>query len=72
MFRLPGVRFRLPGLPGLAARTLFFDTFFNAALDEGVRQVVIVGAGYDSRAVSEANAGTQPIPGTFSRVFFAV
>jgi methyltransferase (TIGR00027 family) len=57
VFRLPGVRFRLPGLPGLAARTLFFDTFVNAALDEGVRQVVIVGAGYDSRAWRLARPG---------------
>ena len=56
--RLPGLRrLRLPGLAGLAARTLFFDTFVNEALDGGVRQVVIVGAGYDSRAWRLARPG---------------
>jgi methyltransferase (TIGR00027 family) len=34
----------------LAARTWFFDDAVTAALDANVRQVVIVGAGYDSRA----------------------
>lgn len=55
--QLPGLRLRLPGLPGLAARTLFFDTFVNEALDDGVRQVAIVGAGYDSRAWRLARPG---------------
>jgi methyltransferase (TIGR00027 family) len=56
--RLPGLRrLRLPGLAGLAARTLFFDSFVNEALDDGVRQVVIVGAGYDSRAWRLARPG---------------
>ena len=34
----------------LAARTRFFDETVTAALNAGVTQVVIVGAGYDSRA----------------------
>src|SRR5947209_8866540 len=34
----------------LAARTLFFDDEVTAALDGGIHQLVIVGAGYDSRA----------------------
>jgi methyltransferase (TIGR00027 family) len=57
VFQVPGVRFRLPGVPGLAARTLFFDTFVNEALDDRTRQVVIVGAGYDSRAWRLARPG---------------
>lgn len=57
LFQLPGVRFRLPGVPGLAARTRFFDSFVDEALDGGVPQVVIVGAGYDSRAWRLARPG---------------
>lgn len=34
----------------LAARTLYFDAAVSAALDAGIRQVVVVGAGYDSRS----------------------
>lgn len=34
----------------LAARTLFFDEAVRLALDAGIRRVLIVGAGYDSRA----------------------
>jgi methyltransferase (TIGR00027 family) len=34
----------------LAARTKFFDDFFYAAADSGVRQIVIPAAGLDSRA----------------------
>jgi methyltransferase (TIGR00027 family) len=34
----------------LAARTRFFDDAVTSALDANVQQVVIVGAGYDSRA----------------------
>lgn len=33
-----------------AARTKYFDEFFDAAADEGVRQIVIPAAGLDSRA----------------------
>ena len=41
---------RSPTFTFLAARTLFFDRETTAALDDGVAQVVIVGAGYDTRA----------------------
>ena len=57
VFHLPGVRYRIVGLPGLAARTRFFDAFVDDALDEGIRQVVVVGAGYDSRAWRLARPG---------------
>lgn len=35
----------------IAARTKFFDQQVLAALDRGVRQIVILGAGYDDRAL---------------------
>lgn len=34
----------------LAARSRFYDDMVTRALDDGVRQVVVLGAGYDSRA----------------------
>ncbi len=37
--------------PSLAARTRFFDDQVRAALRAGIDQVVIVGAGYDDRAL---------------------
>ncbi|HTS95329.1 MAG TPA: class I SAM-dependent methyltransferase [Streptosporangiaceae bacterium] len=37
--------------PSLAARTMFFDEQVLAAISAGIRQVVIVGAGYDDRAL---------------------
>ncbi len=41
----------LPGMfGGLVARTRYIDDYLLARLNEGVRQVVILGAGYDSRA----------------------
>ena len=57
---------QLPGLwrlarrssnPYLATRTLFFDRFVSEAIDDGVRQVVILAAGYDSRAWRMARPG---------------
>src|SRR5438876_158858 len=39
-----------PFFASLAARTLFFDREVASALDGGIRQVVIIGAGCDSRA----------------------
>lgn len=50
--RIPVLRNRVmgPTFSYLAARTLFFDAEVKRALDEGVLRVVIVGAGYDSRA----------------------
>jgi methyltransferase (TIGR00027 family) len=41
----------------LGARTCFYDQFVTDALDEGVRQVVVLGAGYDSRAWRFARSG---------------
>jgi O-methyltransferase involved in polyketide biosynthesis len=61
--QLPGLRRlgRRQTLPGLAARTLFFDRFIDDALDDGIRQVVILAAGYDSRAWEDGTpAGTRP------------
>jgi methyltransferase (TIGR00027 family) len=57
--QLPGLRRlgRRQTLPGLAARTLFFDRFIDDALDDGIRQVVILAAGYDSRAWRMARPG---------------
>jgi hypothetical protein len=57
--QLPGLRLlgRHSSLPGLAARTLFFDRFVADALDDEIRQVVIVAAGYDSRAWRLARPG---------------
>ncbi|MGK2879442.1 MAG: class I SAM-dependent methyltransferase [Mycobacterium sp.] len=44
----------LPGLSrfadGMAARTRFFDEFFLAATDAGIRQAVILASGLDARA----------------------
>jgi methyltransferase (TIGR00027 family) len=37
--------------PGIIGRTRFFDAQVLAALEAGVRQVVICGAGYDDRAL---------------------
>ena len=41
----------------LGARTRFYDQFVADVLDEGVRQVVVLGAGYDSRAWRFARPG---------------
>ncbi len=43
----------------LAARTTFFDRFVVGALDRGVRQVVVGGAGYDGRALRYAKPGVR-------------
>lgn len=50
--RLPVLRRQVTGstFSYLAARTLFFDDEVKRALDDGVGRVIIVGAGYDSRA----------------------
>jgi methyltransferase (TIGR00027 family) len=40
-----------PGLDNsLVARVRFFDDFVNKSIDESIQQLVILGAGYDSRA----------------------
>jgi methyltransferase (TIGR00027 family) len=41
---------RSPTFSFLAARTRFFDDAVTSALDRGIQQVVVIGAGYDSRA----------------------
>jgi methyltransferase (TIGR00027 family) len=43
----------------LRARTAFFDRAVVSALDRGVRQVVIGGAGYDGRALRYAKPGVR-------------
>jgi methyltransferase (TIGR00027 family) len=43
----------------LAARTAFYDQAIRDALDRGASQVVIVGAGYDSRAWRLARSGVR-------------
>ena len=57
--RLPGLRSRGTGptFAYLAVRTLFFDAAIRNAIDEGVQRVVVVGAGYDSRAWRLARPG---------------
>ncbi len=56
--RLPGLERagRSPSFAYLAARTLFYDDFLTDALDDGIRQVVVLAAGYDSRAWRMARA----------------
>ena len=43
----------------LAARTMFFDELTLAAATSGTSQVVIVGAGYDCRALRFRHAGVR-------------
>jgi methyltransferase (TIGR00027 family) len=50
----------VPGLlPSLAARTRFFDEQVLAAISAGVRQIVILGAGYDDRALRFRSPGVR-------------
>jgi methyltransferase (TIGR00027 family) len=58
MLRAPGAR-RLGAstFAYLAARTLFYDSFVQDAVRDGIRQVVVVAAGYDSRASRFARPG---------------
>jgi methyltransferase (TIGR00027 family) len=55
----------------ILARTRIYDDFVRGAMDDGLRQVVIVGAGYDSRAWRLAREGVRFIevdhPATQSR-----
>ncbi len=57
--RLPGFGAlgRTPSFAYLAGRTRFYDDFVTDALDRDVSQVVVLGAGYDSRAWRFARAG---------------
>jgi methyltransferase (TIGR00027 family) len=50
---------RNPGFSFLAARTRFFDDAVVDSIDEGTRQVVVVGAGYDTRAWRLARDGVR-------------
>ena len=51
----PGTRMR----PMLTARTTFFDGCVLTALDAGVRQIVVCGAGYDDRALRFRTPGAR-------------
>src|SRR6516165_9826539 len=44
---------------GLAARTLWHDAQVTWALDAGIEQIAVIGAGYDSRAWRFARPGVQ-------------
>jgi len=58
--RWPLTRYaRSPTFSFLAARTRYFDDEVTSALDDGVDQVAIVGAGYDSRAWRLARQGVE-------------
>jgi methyltransferase (TIGR00027 family) len=48
-----------PLRPSLVARTRFFDERVLAALPAGIRQVVILGAGYDDRALRFRSPGVR-------------
>jgi methyltransferase (TIGR00027 family) len=48
---------RLSTTPSLAVRTVFFDGFVRDAIAAGIRQVVVLAAGYDSRAWRLAQPG---------------
>src|SRR5581483_9511417 len=53
--------FALPGMAptAMAARTEFFDEETMAALERGISQIVIVGAGYDGRALRFRSPGVR-------------
>ena len=46
-------------LAGLAARVLWFDAQVTEALDAGIRQIVVIGAGFDSRSWRFGRQGVQ-------------
>ncbi len=46
-------------VPSLRARTRFFDDAVVTAIDEGTRQIVILGAGYDDRALRFRTPGVR-------------
>lgn len=54
-----GVRARSVTLAGLAARVLWFDAQVANALDGGIKQIAVIGAGYDSRAWRLRRDGVQ-------------
>jgi methyltransferase (TIGR00027 family) len=70
LLNAPGLRGarRHPTFAYLGARTRFYDEFVTTALDGGLAQVVVVAAGYDSRAWRLARQGVTffevDLPGT--------
>ncbi|HEY4331891.1 MAG TPA: class I SAM-dependent methyltransferase [Ilumatobacteraceae bacterium] len=54
---MPASEYALQLREHLARRTLFFDQFVVDALADGTTQIVIVGAGYDGRAMRYASPG---------------
>ncbi len=55
------VRARSVTLAGLAARVLWFDEQVAKALDAGIGQIAVIGAGYDSRAWRFRRDGVQSV-----------
>ncbi len=57
--RLPGLGRlgRNPSFAYLGARTRFYDQFVSSALDDGITQIVILAAGYDTRSWRLARQG---------------
>lgn len=55
-FSLPG---RAEVISWIAARTRFFDDVITGSVDRGIRQVVIIAAGYDARAWRLAREGVR-------------
>ena len=53
------IRSSEPMIRYLAARTMFFDRVVVAALERGVRQIVVAAAGYDGRALRYAKPGVR-------------
>jgi methyltransferase (TIGR00027 family) len=53
------VQARSVTLAGLAARVRWFDTQIVKAIDAGIKQVAVIGAGYDSRAWRIWSGGVQ-------------
>ena len=47
------------GISSQIVRTLWFDNIVHRALDSGVRQVIILGAGYDTRSARLARNGVR-------------
>jgi methyltransferase (TIGR00027 family) len=51
------------GIPGIVrfidVRTQWFDEAMNAAIDNGIKQVVIIAAGYDTRAYRLSRPGVR-------------
>lgn len=51
------IRRKIPGVyEYVCARTMFFDGLFKEALADGIGQIVLLGAGYDTRALRFADA----------------